>query len=192
MVVVYVLDNVRSVVVKCNPKNARVRTIEDNERMGKAGVLWNIPYRLLEPHIASSLSTEMVMRSFEQPENEGIKTYVAKSKNADDPFDFPEGSPEFYIAKAICELWHRLDDENLERECQAEMEMESHKPGSKRRPSTIMRDVQLRYSSMINKMFSALGREISKSAALRWENIRKQEMGSIQIVEAPETTKGKS
>lgn len=179
MVVYYSMDGgVRGVVVKCNPKNARVRTIEDNDRTGAAGTLWNMPYRLLEPYVAGSLSTEMVMKSFEQPENEGIKRYVAESMR-DDPLNFPEDSPEIHIVRAICELWRRLDDENLERECQAVMDAEGLKPGPKRRPSTIMRDIQSHYSNMINKLFSALGREVSRSAAERWEKDRKLSDGTI-------------
>lgn len=178
MVVYYAEDGVRAVVVKCNPRNARVRTIEENKRTGPSGSLWNMTYSVLEPYVAGSLATEMIMRSFEDSENEGIKKYVAESRR-DDPVDFPEGSPEIHIIRAICELWRRLDDESLERECQAAIEAEGLNPGPKRRPSTIMRDIQGRYSDMINKMFSALGREVSRSAAERWEKDRKDPDGTM-------------
>jgi hypothetical protein len=179
MVVYYTQDGgVRAVVVKCNPRNARVRTIEKSARTGPANSLWNMPYRLLEPFVKGSISTEMVMKSFEDPENEGIKTYIAASSN-DSSLDFPEESPEHHILQAICELWRRLDDDNLERECKAAMDAEAISSGPKRRPSTVMRDVQGRYSNMINKLFSALGREVSRSAAEHWEKDRKQKIGTV-------------
>jgi len=178
MVVYYKTGSVRAVVMKCNPKNARVRTIEEGPRTGPANIIWNIPYGYLEPYVAGSMSTEMVMKSFEQPENEGIKRYVAESMR-DDPLNFPEDSPEIHIVRAICELWRRLDDENLERECQAAIEAEGLKPGPKRRPSTIMRDIHSHYSEMINKLFSALGREVSRAAAESWEKDRKLSSGTI-------------
>ena len=169
MVVAYMMEEgFKGIVVKCNPKNARVRTVEKNRVTGESGSLWNIPYRLLEPVISEGLSTEMVMRSYEQPDNQGIKTYFSNLNKEE--VNFPEGSPEWHIMHAVCELWRRLDEENLERECQAEIEKEGLKPGPKRRPSTIMREIHFRYSGIINKMFSALGREIPKDIAMSWES----------------------
>jgi len=181
---------VRAVILKCNPKNARVRTIEDNDRTGEAGSLWNMPYRMIEPYQAENLQTEMVMKSFEQPENEGIKAYISNNERAHDPLDFPEGSPESHIMRAICELWRRLEDDNLDRECQGLVELEALKPGPKRRPSTIMRDIHGRYSDMINKMFTALGREVSKQAAERWEKDRKGSDGTIPYSETETKLQG--
>lgn len=170
------VGKVRGVVVKCNPKNVRMRTI-DADRDGDKDAIWNIPYSHVEPVVTASLSTEMVMRSFEDPDNEGVKTYIAARK--DEPLDYPDGSPEHHILRAICELWRKLDDENLDRECREAIEAEALKPGPKRRPATIMREINLRYSEMINKLFSALGREVSRLQAERWEKDRKQETGRI-------------
>lgn len=133
------LEEIKAVVVKCNPKNARVRTLEEM-RGYKAGVLWNIPYALLDPVVADNLKTEMAMRSFEQSGNEGIKAYFVHSR-ADEPVDFPDGSPEHHLMSAVCELWRRLDREEDRR----------------------------RNSEMINRIFAFLGREVSRSAAERWE-----------------------
>lgn len=153
----------RAVVVKCNPKNARVRIVEGNENRD-TGALWNIPYRLLDPVVSENLGTEMVMRSFEQPENQGIKTYFANVKKADDPVHFPEGSPEWHVMRAVCELWRRLEDESIWREVDATGEKLPVKK------SAMFRAKSREYSNLINKLFSALGREVSKSAAAEWES----------------------
>lgn len=155
--VVYANNNNKYVVVKCNPKNAKCRMLS-SLKGGKTatGSLWIIPYALLEPFIDPHLSTEMMMRSFEQPENQGIKTYFDHSKKADEPVDkFPETSPQWHIMNAICELWRRLEDDNLEKESK-----------------TLGRHVlslRAAYSSMINELFSVIGREVSKKAANEWE-----------------------
>lgn len=147
----------KAVVVKCNPKNAKLMFVEGEQ----SGNEWRISYSFLSPVFSESLHTEMTMRSFEDPDNPAFKVYFSK-RNGDLP-EFPPGSPECHIMMAICELWRKLSDENLEFECREEMEKEGLKPGSKRRPATIMRDVQARYSSMINNLFSAIGCEVSRS-----------------------------
>lgn len=163
----------KAVVAKCNPKNARLRFVEGE----RAGEEWNIPYSFLSPVFSDSLHTEMTMRSFEDPDNPAFKIYFSK-RSVYLP-EFPEGSPEFHIMNAICELWRKLSDENLEIECREEMEKEALKPGSKRRPATIMRDILAHYSSMINNLFSAIGCEVSLSEAESWEKHRKEKIGTV-------------
>lgn len=140
--------SVKAVVVKCNPKKARVRTVEDMEirRRGyKAGSLWNIPYMYIEPLVGENVKTEMVMRSYENPDNQGIKAYFAHASKADAPVDVQEGSPEWHITKAVCELWRRLEGDSVN-----EQERRLH-------------------SEMMNRLYSILGREVSKDAAENWE-----------------------
>lgn len=165
----------KAVVIKCNPKNARLRFVE-GERAEKHEE-WILPYQLLSPVFSENLHTEITMRSFEDPDNPAFKVYFSNRKT--NFSEFAEGSPEFHIMNAICELWRKLNDKNLERECQEEMEMEALNPGSKRRPATIMRDIQSRYSSMINNLFSAIGCEISRSDAESWEKDRKEKIGTV-------------
>lgn len=150
MAVVY--GDMKGVVVKINPKNARVRTVAGDKRPGS---LWSIPYGLLEPAIG--ISTEMMMRSFEQPDNQGIKTYFAHANRADDPVEAEEGTPQYFVMQAVCELWRRLDDEALAREAD-----NAH----------TARWLRGRYSDMINRLFGVLGREVSKEAADNWESGR--------------------
>jgi hypothetical protein len=57
--------------------------------------------------------------------------------------DFPDGSPEHHLVKAVCELWRRLEDEEGR--------------------------LRARHSEMINRIFNTLGREVSKEAAMQWE-----------------------
>ena len=144
-----------------------------------ASNIWDIPYSCLEPVYAADQDTEMTMRSFGDDDNEAIKAYFEFRSSIPEVPDFPDGSPEFHIMKAICELWRKLDDANLERECSEMMEKEGLKPGPKRQPATIMRDIQARYADMINKLFSALGREVPRSVAERWEKSRNQKSGTI-------------
>jgi len=156
---------VKCIVIKCNPKNAQVRLVEELKAGGrgsKPGSLWNIPYRILDPVVSENMGTEMVMRSFEQPDNDGIKTYF-KNKQIEEkiPLNFPEGSPEWHILKAICELWRRLDDDSLEKEADAVL--------GGRRAQTV-RLLRAHYSGLINRMFTAIGREVEKDEALAWES----------------------
>lgn len=171
---------VKGVVVKINPKNARVRTVEDMKHGGGrgsgAGSLWNMPYHILEPVVSENISTEMTMRSFEQPENEGIKKFFEKSKDTS-PLDFPENSPEWHIMKAICEIWRRLEEESLENEAKDGNEVMVVngsqvivKSGGGRRVTTVVRELRGHYSDLINKMFSAIGRYVPKDEAERWES----------------------
>lgn len=160
--------DVKCVVVKCNPKKARVRTIEDmksSRRGSKSGSLWNMPYSSITPVVSGNLKTEMTMRSFGEVENPGIKTYFLNTK-ADEPVNFQEDSPEWHMMRAVCELWRRLDDESLELEC------EKIKAASEntQRPSTIIRNLRAEYSDKINRLFGILGREVSQDAAFSWES----------------------
>lgn len=163
MVVFSRWKKIKAVVVKCNPRRASVRVLEEIEGRsgGDPGSLWSIPYGLLDPVVDASLKTEMAMRSFADTDNEGIKTYFKEVSKAEQPVDFPEGSPEWYVMKAICELWRRLDDDNLDREASG-------------RHSKAM-ELRAHYSGMINSLFSVLGREISQYAATTWETGNKSE-----------------
>lgn len=145
--------DMKGVVVKINPKNARVRTVAGDKRPGS---LWSIPYGLLEPSVG--VSTEMMMRSFEQPDNQGIKTYFAHANKADDPVETELDSPEHHVMMAVCELWRRLDDESLAAESGSNLHAE--------------RRLRAGYSDMINRLFGVLGREVSREAATNWETGR--------------------
>jgi hypothetical protein len=142
LVVYHPVFGAKGVVLKCNPKKARVNIVEGskNRRSMAPGSIWNMPYGGLYPVVDAK--TEMAMRSFEQPESPGIKAYFANARRADEPVDFPDGSPEHHLVKAVCELWRRLEDEE---------------------------GLRARHSEMINRIFNALGREVSKEAAMEWE-----------------------
>lgn len=148
MIVQY--GDMRGVVIKVNPKNSRVRTVSGDKRPGS---IWSIPYGLLEPVLG--VGTEMMMRSFEQPDNQGIKTYFEHARKADDVVEVEDGTPEAHVMRAVCELWRRLTD--LEDE-----------GGDAHRA----RWLRSRYSDMINRLFGVLGREVSRDAAESWESGR--------------------
>ena len=143
LVVYHRVFGAKGVVLKCNPKKARVSIVEGSKnRLSMApGSIWNMPYGGLDPVVDAK--TEMAMRSFEQPDSPGIKAYFANNRRADEPVDFPDGSPEHHLVKAVCELWRRLEDEEGR--------------------------LRARHSEMINRIFNTLGREVSKEAAMQWE-----------------------
>jgi hypothetical protein len=160
--VVYHRDfEVKGVVVKCNIKKAKVRIVEDiknKRRRGvRAGSLWNMPYSSLEPVL--EVKTEMAMRSFEQPDNSGIKTYFQHVAKAEELVEYPEGSPEHHVMMAVCELWRMLDDDRI----RAEVE------GSAFQRAAGIRNRKAQISGQINRLFSFLGREVSRETASNWE-----------------------
>lgn len=164
MVVYHREFQVKGVVVKCNPKKARVRTVEDmkgTSRSGsRAGTLWNMPYSGLDPVL--DVKTEMAMRGFEQTDNQGIKTYFQHASAADQPVECSEGSPEHHVMMAVCELWRRLDDDRI----RAEVDAMDATPSSK---AAKFRNRKAHLSEQINKLFTFLDREVSREAAERWE-----------------------
>lgn len=135
-------DSVKAIVVKLNPKRAQVRTIEemgDND----PGTLWNAPYSMISPVVDVSAHTMMVMKSFEQPENKGVKTYMSQVELANIPVEDLSGHDE-HIMEAICEIYRIIDD------CS----------GSERYD----------LSNKINRLFAAFGREVSAEVAAEWKS----------------------
>jgi hypothetical protein len=138
MLVEMIHDRVRAVVVKLNPKRARVRTIDAAEGHD-AGTIWNCPYGMLNPVVGEH--TTVMMKSFEQPDNDGIKVFMKKEQRADEPVGELDRTDEM-ILRAICEIYARIDDTT--------------------------RNERYHLSSKINTLFTAFGREVSKDAAEEW------------------------
>lgn len=138
MVVEMMPEGKKAIVVKINPKRAQVRTIEPF-RERNTGRVWNCPYHLIQPVVGEH--SMVVMKSFEQPENRGIKAYM-DSYVADQELGELSKTDE-YIVRAICEIYSRIDDTK----------------GPER----------YELSSKINSLFTALGREVSQQVAENWQ-----------------------
>lgn len=135
MIVEMIPEGVKAVVIKLNPKRARVKTI-DGFRGSRAGQIWNCPYMMLRPVVGEHAT--VVMKSFEQPDNQGIKVYMSAADKADLPLE-DLGEEDVLIVRAIKEIYTKIDDAR----------------GSDR----------YTLSHKINALFTALGREVSQKAA---------------------------
>jgi hypothetical protein len=128
----------KGIVIKVCPKNAKIRMITGHHNT-EAGSLWRIPYALL--NFVPDGKEEIIMRSFEQPDNEGIKTFI-KENQADKEIGELCGEDK-HIMMAICLIYEMIDD----------------KTGKER----------FRLSGKVNSLFNALGREVSSEAAKKWK-----------------------
>lgn len=140
MIVEMIPDQVKAVVIKLNPKRARVRTLDHFKSRGSnPGSIWNCPYMMLRPVVGEH--TTVVMKSFEQPDNQGIKVYMKAAEEADLPLEDLDPTDEL-IVRAIREIYTKIDDST----------------GNSR----------YSLSHKINALFTALGREVSQKAAEEW------------------------
>jgi len=104
--------SVRGVVLKVNPKFAVLKMM-DTHRGHLPGSKWKYRYEWLSPLVSAGdeVSNEMMMRSFQDPDNEGVKAWSsAQKKRGSVPTD---GPPEDdLIVRAILEIYSRLEDLN--------------------------------------------------------------------------------
>lgn len=128
----------RGVILKLNPKRAKVKSLDPAGKW-PAGCIWTCSYGGLVPVVGGDeVSNEMTMRSFQTPEDQGVKAWSAAQKNK---AALPERlSPEDeHIVRAIDEIYGRLE------ECEG------------RRRNELSFKIQL--------LFRALGREVSREEA---------------------------
>ena len=139
MVVMFGEDNCRGVIVKVNPKLAKVSTLDPH--LGRRpGMIWRVPYLLLSPVIGNEVGTEMAMRSFASPDDMAVKTWAGNQPKTDIPEVLDE--EDDHILQAIHALYTKL--ENLD--------------GKGR----------IRASGKIHLLFRSIGREVSKDSVERW------------------------
>jgi hypothetical protein len=128
----------RGVIVKINPKKAKVKSLDPAGKW-PAGCIWTCPYGGLVPFVGGDeVSNEMTMRSFENPNDLGVKAWSAAQKSKP---DLPDSLPaeDEHIVRAIHELYLRLEDLD----------------GADR----------IGPSGKIHLLFRALGREVSREEA---------------------------
>lgn len=102
----------RGVVLKVNPVMVRVKLLDDH-RHWRAGTTLKCQYSLIAPFVAAGeeVSNEMMMRSFQDPEDKAVKAWSAAQKNRGSvPTDCPP--EDELIVRAILEIYSRLDDLN--------------------------------------------------------------------------------
>jgi hypothetical protein len=139
LVVLFGEDNCRGVIVKVNPKMARVSTL-DMHKGRRPGLIWRVPYAMLSPVVGTEVGTEMSMRSFASPDDVAVKTWAGNQPKTDIPERLDE--EDYHILGAIHILYKKL--EGLE--------------GRER----------VRASEKIHLMFRSLGREVSKESVEKW------------------------
>jgi len=132
-------DNCRGVIVKINPKMAKVSTL-DGHKGRRPGLIWRVPYAMLSPVVGAEVGTEMAMRSFASPDNCAVKTWAGNQPKTDIPERLEE--EDYHVLAAIHILYTKL--EGLQG-----------------------RD-RVRASEKIYLMFRALGREVSKESVEKW------------------------
>lgn len=151
--VVMFKDNVageaKGVVIKINPKRAKVRALDvtrSQRRVFQPGIIWGISYSLLRPAgEGPEVLNEMGMRSFADTKNPAYKEYFANQEKADRRVENLQGS-SVAVMEAICSVYE-------------DMKLEWERCKGVRGPVLVKR---------LNFLFGALGREVSEKAADEW------------------------
>lgn len=131
----------RGVVIKVNPKKAKVKSIDPAGRHPE-GSVWSCPYSLIAPVVGGEeVEAEMTMRSFANPNDEAVKAWSAAQMSQKEMSGvlLPEDE---HIMRAIHEIYTKLD-------------------------STEGR-ARISLSEKINILFRAFGREVTKNEAEEW------------------------
>lgn len=139
LVVLFGEDNCRGVVIKVNPKLAKVSTL-DSHKGRKPGLIWRVPYAMMSPIVGDQVGTEMAMRSFANPDDTAVKTWASHRPNTDIPEKLEE--EDTHILEAIHVLYTKL--EGLD--------------GGDR----------TRASGKIHLLFRSIGREVSRESVEKW------------------------
>jgi hypothetical protein len=140
MLVIFGEDLCRGVIVKLNPKRAKITTL-DSHKGRISGITWSVPYSLMWPVVGGDeISNQMTMTSFQKPNDPAIRAWSESQKNRPPKreFVFEDAS----IMQAIHTIYERL--EGVE--------------GDNRR----------HLSEKINLLFRAIGGDVSKSEVDEW------------------------
>ena len=141
-------EQTRGVVKKCNPKSAKVETLESrgSGRVRPAGQVWKVPYSLMTP----ADGTPDVECVVPVPEPIGLKLKYSKWQTG----------AEVHILDAILDTFGSLSPENLA--CDGEASM------------TYVRTRGAELRSRLRALFSALGRPVTESEIYEWDNQRRE------------------
>lgn len=140
MIVMFGDDKCRGVIVKINPKRAKVSTLDPHKNR-RAGLTWSVPYPMMWPVVGGDeVSNEMTMKSFQDPDHNAIKAWSEAQKAIRPKREYI--FEDVMIMQAIHAIYLRLDGVE----------------GTNRRE----------LSEKINLLFRAIGRDVSKSEADEW------------------------
>lgn len=131
----------RGVVIKINPKKAKVKSIDSAGRWPE-GSVWSCPYSLIAPVVGGDeIESEMTMRSFANPNDTAVKAWSEAQKSQEEISKelLPEDA---HIMRAINEIYTKLE-------------------GTEGRSRIVL-------SEKINILFRAFGREVSQNEAKEW------------------------
>jgi hypothetical protein len=158
-------ERTKGVVVKMNPKKAKVRIFESRGagRGSQSGAVWGVPYSLMIAVQDAVTETAVAMQSFAQPNNPAFKAFSQAQVVANQPVAYnPFAHVENLILEAIYITHMELSPENLT--CDGELPV---------------REVNARRSklnSRLTYLYKAYGRDVSESAACDWmDEKRKKE-----------------
>jgi hypothetical protein len=158
-------ERTKGVIVKMNPKKAKVRIIESRGegRGSQAGSQWGVPYSMMIAVQDATTETAIVMQSFVQPDNPAFKAFAQAKSMADQPVPYsPFAHVENLVLEAIYITHMDLSPENLT--CDGELPM--HAVNARRS----------KLNARLTYLYKAFGREVSESAVCDWmDEKRKKE-----------------
>lgn len=151
-------ERTKGIIVKMNPKKAKVKTIESrgSGRGGDVGSQWGVPYSMMFAVRDAVTETSVVMQSFAQPENTAFKAFAQAKSVADQPISYSpfQSHAEQLILEAINSVYNELSPENLT--CDGEV------------PAHLVYAKRSKLSTRLNYLCKAFGREISETVAWNW------------------------
>jgi hypothetical protein len=150
-------ERTKGVIVKMNPKKAKVRIIESRGegRGSQAGSQWGVPYSMMIAVQDATTETAITMQSFAQPDNPAFKAFAQAKSMADQPVPYnPFTHADNLILEAIYCTHMELSPENLS--CDGELPV--HAVNAKRS----------KLNARLTHLYKAFGREVGESASCNW------------------------
>lgn len=150
-------QHTKGVVIKMNPKKAKIRTIESRGvgRGSQAGSLWMVGYGAIVAAQDATTEATIVMQSFVQPNNPAVKAFAQAKSMADQPIPYSRFThADNLILEAIYCTHAELSPENLT--CDGELPM--HAVNAKRS----------KLNARLTHLYKAFGREVGEAAACNW------------------------
>jgi len=136
-------EKTRGVVIKLNPKKAKVKITEDRGRRSEAGAVWGVPYSMMEPDgemQARGDAVDEVVKFVNTKPYEPIPNIIS-------PIDA-------HIVRAISQCYLELSPENLT--CDGEL------------PPALVRRKRAELERKLKGLFAAFGREVDELQAYEW------------------------
>jgi hypothetical protein len=156
-------ERTKGIIVKMNPKKAKVRTLEGrgSGRGSQVGAVWGVPYSMMVAVQDAATETAVVMQSFAQPQNPAFKAFAQAKSVADQPVPYSpfQNHSEQLILEAIHSVYSELSPEFLT--CDGEL------------PFHVVNARRSKLQSRLNYLFKAFGREVSETAVWKWMEDKK-------------------